>query len=282
MGMQSVRALPFRDALALTPLGGGRFAAEIAPAWTVGSKALGSFLLVLAARAAQERLADDGPLPDPLAIGAEFLRAPEIGPVELHTDVLKAGRTASVVAVRMRQGSGDGAAVALSATVTTGRLPDGDAAWGDLPALVPEPPPDALDPSVGKARRGIITGLAHACDLRLDRASLAFTRGERGPAVVRGWVRPRGEDPDALFALLAGDILPPTVFNVAGSPGWAPTVQLTALLRARPVPGWLRLQARCAAVLGGWFDEDCTVIDAAGRLVCQARQLALAPLVADP
>jgi hypothetical protein len=31
-------------------------------------------------------------------------------------------------------------------------------------------------------------------------------------------------------------------------------------------------------VAGAWFDEDATVVDAEGRLVVQARQLALAPL----
>jgi hypothetical protein len=55
-------------------------------------------------------------------------------------------------------------------------------------------------------------------------------------------------------------------------------VQLTALLRGRPAPGWLRLESVCRVVRGEWFDEDYTVIDAEGRLICQARQLALAPL----
>jgi hypothetical protein len=90
-------------------------------------------------------------------------------------------------------------------------------------------------------------------------------------------VRPRGEQPDVLFALLAGDILPPLLFNM-GRSGWAPTVQLTALLRGRPAPGWLRLEATSRVIRGNWFDEDYTVIDAEGQLVCQARQLALAPL----
>jgi len=275
--MPSVVALPFRDALGLTFLGDGRFRAQLGTAWTVGPKALGSILLVLAARAAQERLVLDRPeaggLVDPLAVGAEFLRAPEIGPVELHTEVLKNGRTASVVAVRMWQGE----LLALAATVTAGRLPEQDPSWAELPDLAPEPPADAIDPGSGRAGPGVIPRLGRACELRLDPASLAFVRGERGPAVVRGWVRPRGEQPDVLFALLAGDILPPTVFNVAGSPGWAPTVQLAALLRARPAPGWLRLESRCAAAVGMWFDEDTTVVDSAGRLVCQSRQLALAP-----
>jgi len=54
-------------------------------------------------------------------------------------------------------------------------------------------------------------------------------------------------------------------------------VQLTALLRTRPAPGWLRVQAEARAVHDRWFDEDHTVVDSAGRLVCQARQLAIAP-----
>ncbi|MGQ0573414.1 MAG: thioesterase family protein [Pseudonocardia sp.] len=277
--MTALTALPFRDALRLRRVGAGRYAAELGPAWTVGPKALGSILLVLAVRAAQEALVDAGAreVPDPLAVGAEFLRAPGIGPVALHTEVLKTGRTASVVAVRMVQAD----VVALAATVTAGRLPDVDPLWADLPDLPAEPPADAVDPGVGPATPGTIPGLARSCELRLDPETLAFARGEPGPPVVRGWVRPRGEDPDALFALLAGDIAPPTVFNVAGRTGWAPTVQLTALLRARPAPGWLRLESRGVAVVGGWFDEDTTVVDAAGRLVCQARQLALAPLAAD-
>ena len=114
--------------------------------------------------------------------------------------------------------------------------------------------------------------------MSIDTSTLIHQRGETGRPVVRGWARPRGEPTDVLFAVLAGDILPPSVFNLGGSRGWAPTVQLTALLRARPAPGWLRVESRSSAVVGPWFDEDATVIDAAGRLVCQARQLALSPL----
>ena len=107
---------------------------------------------------------------------------------------------------------------------------------------------------------------------------MAFLRREQAPPVLRGWARTRDEPVDVLFALLAGDILPPTVFNLGGATGWAPTVQLTALLRAHPAPGWLRVASRADVVAGPWFDEDVTVVDAAGRVVCQARQLALAPL----
>src|SRR6185437_8831987 len=107
-----------------------------------------------------------------------------------------------------------------------------------------------------------VFGLAHTCELRFDPATMAFLRREQAPPVLRGWARTREEPVDVLFALLAGDILPPTVFNLGGTPGWAPTVQLTALLRAHPAPGWLRVASRADVVAGPWFDEDVTVVDA--------------------
>jgi acyl-coenzyme A thioesterase PaaI-like protein len=263
---------PFREAIGLTALGDGRFAAELGTHFTVGPKAHGGLLMVLLARAGLARVAAETPgtVPDPLAVAADFLRAPDPGLVELDTEVLKLGRTVSVVGMRMRQ---DGRLV-LAATLTAGRLPDDGLRWSDLPDMPAEPTPDAIDPRT----EGVALGVAGACELRYDTPTFAFARGEQGPPVLRGWARPRGEPTDVLFALLAGDILAPTVFNLGGRIGWAPTVQLTALLRGRPAPGWLRIEARTTTVAGDWFDEDITVVDAAGRLVCQARQLALSPL----
>jgi hypothetical protein len=265
------QAKPFSEATALEPLGDGRYKAELGRDWSFGPKAHGGFLLALLAKAGLARLEAETPgsALDPLSVSADFLRAPDLNPVELSTEVLKMGRTASVVAVRMTQ---DGRTM-LAATLTAGRLPGDEPRWADLPDLPAEPPADATDPSAGRAS----SSLHHACDLRLDTPTLAYLRGQRGRPLLRGWARPHGEPTDVLFALLAGDVLPPSVFNL-GESGWAPTVQLTALLRARPAPGWLRMEGRSSALLGPWFDEDVTVIDSAGRLVCQARQLALAPL----
>ncbi len=265
-------APPFSGAIDLTELAPGHFRAELGPRWTVGPKAHGGLLLVLLVRAGLAHLeaVAPGAAPDPLAIAADFLRAPDPGPVDLHAEVLKQGRTVSVVAVRMSQGG----RVMLASTVTAGVLPADEPQWADLPEMAAEPPADAVDPGAGST----VFGLATSCDLRWDPATVAFARREQAPPVIRGWVRPREEPVDVLFALLAGDILPPVVFNVAGRFGWAPTVQLTALLRARPAQGWLRLESRATVVAGTWFDEDVTVVDAAGRLICQARQLALAPL----
>jgi acyl-CoA thioesterase len=267
---------PFSEAVRVEPLGDGRYGARLGSAWTIGPKAHGGLLLALLVRAGLARLAVDAPAaaPDPLAVAADFLRAPDPGPVELHTELLRAGRTASVVGVRLLQGGRP----MLSATVTAGRLPAEAPAWAQLPQLPAEPVPGALDPGVVDE----ISGVARSCELRWDPATVAFARRQQGPPLVRGWARPHGEPTGLLFALLASDALPPTVFNLGGERGWAPTVQLTALLRAHPAPGWLRLEARATAAAGGWFDEDVTVLDAAGRLVCQTRQLALAPRLPSP
>ena len=59
--------------------------------------------------------------------------------------------------------------------------------------------------------------------------------------------------------------------------GWAPTVQLTAYLRGIPADGWLRVLTTTTQIGQDWFDEDAIVVDSTGRIIVQARQLALVP-----
>jgi len=268
---------PFSDALVADRVDDDTYRATLGGAWNAaGGKVHGGLMLALLTSVVQRRVdaaRPDAPPAEPLVVAADFLRAPDPGDVEIRTDVVKLGRTASVCTARLYQGD----RAMLSASVTTGRLPDDAPRWvtpglTSMPAL---PTDTALDPSL---QRGPGRTLAKACAMRFDPADMPFATGKTGDAAMRGWVRPLGEEPDALFALLAGDILPPTVFNLGGDVGWAPTVQLTALLRGRPSPGWLRCESESRTVAGTWFDEDTSVVDESGRLVCQARQLALAPL----
>lgn len=92
--------------------------------------------------------------------------------------------------------------------------------------------------------------------------------------MVQGWLRmPDGREPDPLMLLLAVDSLPPVSFDL-GIPGWAPTLELTTHVRARPEPGWLRLKHSTRNFADGYMEEDAEVWDSAGRLVAQSRQLA--------
>ncbi|HZZ47555.1 MAG TPA: thioesterase family protein [Pseudonocardia sp.] len=275
----AVPTRPFSEALALTPIGDRAYAAELGDVWTVnpGGKQHGGLLMALVTKAALTELdAHTGvEVPsDPLAVSASFLRAPDRGEVRIDTEVVKVGRTVSVVQAELWQAEKR----MLSVTVTGGRLPDSPASWSSVPGIEPgmaiEPPSDGVHTA---SLPGPLPPLATACDVVLDREASAYLRDEVGEPVQRGWTRPVGEEPDALFAVLAGDLLPPVLFNT-GLVGWSPTVQLTALIRARPAPGWLRMRSAASAVAGSWLDEDAFVVDSAGQLVCQARQLALAPL----
>ena len=266
--------LTFSAASAVRSLGDGTFTASLSPEWTIGPKPHGGFLLALAARAATQTATAAVPGAEglaPLAVSAQFLRAPEVGPVLLRTEIRKAGRTATVVATTLEQRGRS----CVESVVTVGRIPEQAPDYVDLPDVPAEPPADAVD--LATMQSGGVYKLGAVCDVRLDKRGAGFLASRTDePLVLRLWVRPRGERPDPYFALVAGDISMPVTFNL-GRFGWSPPVQLTALMRANPAPGWLRVQVSCSAVHGQWFDEDAVVIDSTGRLVCQARQLALTP-----
>jgi acyl-Coa thioesterase superfamily protein/acyl-CoA thioesterase superfamily protein len=263
----------FSAATAVRPLGDGSYIADLPPLWTVGSKPHGGFLAALLARTAIAVASGGGAPPlEPLAVSAQFLSAPSVGPVLLRTDIRRAGRRATVVAVVLEQRGRS----CVEGTVTVGRLPRERPAWSDLPSQPAEPPGNALDLATLPAAS--VYKVASACDVRLDPNGAGFLHGHVGdPLRMRLWVRPKGEQPDALFGLVAGDVSMPLTFNL-GRMGWSPTVQLTTLVRSRPAPGWLRVLVESRAVHGAWFDEDATVVDSAGRLVCQSRQLALSAM----
>ena len=254
----------FLDTLAVRPLGDGTFAADLHPDWAVADRPHGGYLLALLTRAAMH---DDAL--EPTAVSAQFLRPPKVGPVLLRTERLKAGRTVTAVRAVLEQ-SGQ---ACVDATITLAELPDEDPAYADLPSDMPvNPPSDAIDLAGPDTRK--FFALSRVCDVRLEPDDAAFLRGGTGAPRLRLWAKPRATQPDLLFGLVAGDITPPVTFNL-GRVGWSPTVQLTALLRARPANGWLRVVVDSRAVHDPWFDEDVLVIDSVGRLVCQARQLAL-------
>src|SRR5438270_6369064 len=96
----SARARLFSEVTDLRPAGPGRFDAEVFPQWTIGSKPNGGYLLALLGRATTGAGVHD----HVIAASAHYLRSPEPGPVEIETEILRAGRSASQVRARMSQG----------------------------------------------------------------------------------------------------------------------------------------------------------------------------------
>ena len=275
----------FAHAMALQPVSGpqpadGRaYAGNLNPHWTIGPKIHGGVMMALCAKAAQQTVSEDGVparIGHALGVSANFLGAPDPGPVRLATAVRKRGRRINVVDVELIQAG----RTAVRATVTVGEPEDAAAA----PLLVADPvaalmtpaPPEGIE-AIGPGHpMSEINHLAAGCDIRPDVASLWAHEPGRAPR-IRTWVRPRDEPTDALFALLAGDISMPVTYAV-GRTGWAPTVQMTAYLRAAPADGWLRVLCSTHEIGQTWFDSDHTVLDSTGRLVVQTRQLAMVPV----
>ena len=264
----------FSDAMTLRPAGAGRYEADLNEHWTIGPKVHGGVMVALCAKAARAAYRADGGDADaqPVAVSVNFLSAPDPGPVRLDTLVRKRGRRIGLAGVELVQGE----RACVHASVTLG-APEHDAeplmssrVVTDL--MAPAPPADvaAIGPGHPAAE---INHLSRGCDIH---PQITETLADGEVPVFKVWARPKGEPVDEFFALMCGDISLPVSY-AAGRRGWAPTVQLTAYLRGMPADGWLRVLCTATEIGQDWFDEDHTVVDSAGRIVVQTRQLALVP-----
>jgi acyl-CoA thioesterase len=246
--------------------------------WSVGEGINGGLLLAAAANALRLRFADEDH-PDPIAISAYYLSAATHGPAQFTTEVLRRGRSMSTGSVSLVQHE-DGQPVERLRAIAT---------YGDLTALTNDVQTTAAEPDLPDVEKCIGSNLAPAdfranaplldrFDLRLDPDTVGWAMGEpSGRGTIRGWLKMAdGREPDPLSLLLAVDALPPVTFDL-GLPGWAPTLELTAHVRAMPAPGWLKVVHSTRNYAGGLFEEDAEVWDSSGRLVAQSRQLARAP-----
>ena len=266
----------FAQASAVAPVGDGRYEGSIAPGWDIAGNANGGYLLAIAARA----MAAEVQRPDPVTVTAHYLAPGRPGPVTADVAVARRGRTFATATATVA----DAERPVLSVLGTFGDLsarPGGPERVDDGPPPLPpvedcapmRPPPGPEDLAGGAPT------FASNVDMRLHPDDAGFTRGApTGTARMRGWFRlPEGEPLDPFSLLVAVDAFPPTVFNADLPVAWTPTVELTAHVRARPVPGWLACAFTTRYVTGGFLEEDGVVWDADGRLVAQSRQLALLP-----
>lgn len=245
------------------------FDGAVHPGWTIAGKPNGGYLLAMLCRAAVEV----GGHPDVMAASAHYLSPPDAGPVEVHAEVVRPGRSASQVRCRMFQGG----SVRVEALVTTGTVPDVDSKpyWT---GGVPDHDIASFDRCVrlpGRTPTGMTVALLDVVDLRLDEPSLAFAAGRpRGLGELRGWLAlPDGEDFDPLSLVFAVDAFPPATFDIEPT-GWVPTFELTVYVRAHAVSGPVQVLQRAVLVDGERVDEICHVWDSSGRLVAHGTQLA--------
>ncbi|MFJ5099575.1 thioesterase family protein [Streptomyces sp. NPDC088554] len=265
----------FDRATAVSPREPGVHDIRLAPDWTIMGVSNGGYLLAILGRA----LADTLPHPDPFAVSAHYLVPSVPGPAVVRTETVRTGRTLSTGQASLLQTGEDGREVERIRVL---------ASYGDLAALPedvrtaakpPELPP--IERCVGASELPLPPGdfsmLGHLA-IRLDPATVGWALGTpSGRGETRAWFALEdGRDADPLALLLAVDALPPTCFDL-GLLGWAPTVELTVHVRARPAPGPLRVGIVTRNLAGGFLEEDAEIWDSADRLVAQSRQLARVP-----
>lgn len=262
----------------------GTYRGRLGEGWRIGGGVNGGLLLALAGHALRRELGEtsaDG-IPghsDPMAISAYYLTPGVPGAVTVRTDTVRRGRAVSTGQASIVQEDGTGGEVErVRVLATYGDLAavDGDATTTATPPQLPDP--DACV-SAAQAPPQFLkhATLLERLDLRLDPATTGWAVGKpSGNGVIRGWFRMAdGREPDPLLLLLAVDALPPVAFEL-GLPGWTPTLELTAHVRCRPAPGWLRVNLTSRTLSGGYLEEDAEVWDSEGRLVALSRQLARA------
>jgi len=262
--------------LAADPADSARFDAQLDGAWTFGGVIHGGYLLAVAAHALSTLLARVARHPDPFSISAYYLAPVRPGPVWLRVEAIRIGRSVSTGSVSVFQADENGLAVERLRAL---------ASFGDLARLSDErrvvaPPARLPTPPQCVPLTSFVAGteLFSQVDVRLDPAAAGWLSGRpSGEAFSRGWFRLADARPaDPLLLLLALDCLPATLFE-AGVSGYAPTLELTAHIRARPSPGWLTISQSTRNSSGGYLEEDAEIWDSSGHLVAQSRQLARAP-----
>lgn len=260
----------FRDITTLESQGDGRFAGQMPSDWDVGGNANGGVMLAMAARA----MAQHAGRPDPVSITAHFLAPGKLGDVSVDVASCKQGNRFTTMTAQMH---GNGRQM-LQVVGAFSDLSESRSQISRVESAPPDLPP--LDQCVDHSNSERAPRFFRRFQCRLHPEDAGWARGQpSGEMQVRGWIRlADDEDFDTVGLLMAVDAFPPTVFNARLPLNWVPTVELTAHIRARPAPGWLRSVFTTRFVTGGFLEEDGEVWDETGTLVAQSRQLALLPL----
>jgi hypothetical protein len=253
------------DALEISAHEGG-FRGRVHHGWDVFDIPHGGYLAAMAANAGLTATGAE----DVFTITTHFLAKAVVDPIDFTVRRLGGGRRLSSHLVEGTQAGRPVLTAVMSVGDRSGLM---GARWEQRTA------PDLegrLTPPAGAGEEPFPTpAVAQRLGMRLVVDDLGFVYGDLGDAVIRAEVDPVVPTPtDQLLALVTCDATPPAAWNALGMTGWVPTVELTAHVRARPVPGPLRVVAMTRSVGDGLLEEDAEVYDADGTLVVLSRQLA--------
>lgn len=280
----------FDEAIAVRPLGDGRFTAVSHPSWDALFTTHGGVLAAIAVQACQAAGNPDGAL-QIRSLTCHYHRPPEHGEFEVAVATMRAGKRVTYMRLEMIQ---DGTPfVAGLAVFTTRGQPNLITFQPTAPPVKPPPARDAptvpfheYTPDGGKwihygNRAPRFLQQMHGAPQIGDGPFLGPEQVDPSGVENGGWVQPAAPRPvdEALLAFYA-DLFWPSVFQPMRTPAIAPTLDLTVHFRAELPPEGLSDQPllvhnTTAASLECVSDSDSRIYSRDGRLLAQARQLQL-------
>ncbi len=249
------------------------FEATVSPDWRAGRGPHGGYLAAMLLRALTQAVADPARAPRSLTI--HYPRAPEPGPVRIHTVIERAGRSLSTLSARMEQ-DGELIALALAAFSVPWAAPE----IAELP-MPPVAPPDPAREQGTLREMGAPPFTRHL--VFQPRVGTAPFAGSEQPMEIGGWLglgEPRSID--ALVLAFFSDALFPPPFVRLTERAVSPTIDLTIHFRTAIAPQADRspeelclARFRSGVVHEGFFEEDGVIWAEDGTVLAQSRQLAL-------
>jgi acyl-CoA thioesterase len=253
-------------AVASTRTAEGIHAVTVTDDWnTPNGTPNGGYVLAIVLRA----IAQESPLPDPLAVSITYFRPPVTGGATIDVTALRIGKRVSTFEAVLTQDDKKPVVHAVAS------FHDADAT-SDLQHLTPPPtyprPDDCID-VMSAVPLGTVP-ILDRFDYRHESVPGWMTGEPSGDTSATFWVRFKDRRPiDAIAAAALVDSYPPVTSEIDRLK--SATVQLTVHFRRRPVTDWALAHVVTRHVIDGYHDEDVELWDEDGRLFAQSRQLAI-------
>lgn len=260
----------FQSSTKVTDLGDGRFEANLDRGWWVFRGPHGGYLSAIILRAITETVdADDRAV---RSFTTHFVAPPQEGPVEIVTNVERAGRSITFVSARVVQ---DGRTMATSQAAFSRSWSGMEYDYAPRPDIAP---PEDLAPMPSDS--DLLPAFVRNFDMRWGIGPFPYSGEE--DTTIGGWLRlnePQPADAPAVACML--DAWAPAILPRAQEPVVAPTIDITMHFRS-PLPVdaadedffLFRMTSRVSR--DGLFEEDGDLWASSGTLIAQCRQLAIA------
>lgn len=258
----------FDTAIALQPLGEGRFAGATSPAY---ANMVGPFGGVTAATALNAVLQHPALLGEPVSLTVNYAAALADGPFEVIARAARTNRSTQHWVVEIVQAGGT---VLTSTAVTAARRET----WSVDELTAPDmPTPDA----VGGPNVATMVEWVRRYDMRItDGAIPTAWDGAGDTSRTTLWVRDKPARPLDFCSLAAmADVFYPRVWLRRATRVPAGTVSMTVYFHAGSTQlatvgtGWLKAQASAQAFRNGFFDQTAQVWSEAGQLLATTHQV---------